>query len=423
MNYLEFKNYIEGINLDKLKYESLINLYGKMIIDNYFNSYIEELLKANDFDKMLNIKYYVYNVMSGNKAKKYKLNDDKISMKNYLDEVEKYNLLNLVQEKLLFYEFINYKHTISNKNITSNYLNSVLVSNGYSKNIEPTLVKRVQQLKYLKKIDNKNDIENFETYVNYLEIKNTLINSNLRLVLYVILNMFNYFDNKLNFKDLIQVGNIGLIKSVNAFDLSYNCKFSTYATIKIKKEIIYYIKSSIEQIHIPLYLQKELRSLENKISSIECVDKKIEERINELLSLKKEIVSLDDPIENDSTITYNDVITDDNNEIDDFINKDNNLLILNSIMQNLSKKEALVIFLRYGVLINKLFTEEEINSLNISSSGINKVLNNNNPLVLEEIGQLLGCSREWARVIHNNALKKIKNNKKLVKELKVYKSN
>ena len=422
MNYLEFKNYIEGINLDKVKYESLINLYGKMIIDNYFNSYIEELLKANDFDKMLNIKYYVYNVMSGNKAKKYKLNDDKISMKNYLDEVEKYNLLNLVQEKLLFYEFINYKHTISNKNITSNYLNSVLVSNGYSKNIEPTLVKRVQQLKYLKKIDNKNDIENFETYVNYLEIKNTLINSNLRLVLYVILNMFNYFDNKLNFKDLVQIGNIGLIKSVNAFELSYNCKFSTYATIKIKKEIIYYIKSSIEQIHIPLRLQKELRSLENKISSIECVDKKIEERINELLSLKKEIVSLDDPIENDSTITYNDVITDDNNEIDDFINKDNNLLILNSIMQNLSKKEALVIFLRYGVLINKLFTEEEINSLNISSSGINKVLNNNNPLVLEEIGQLLDCSREWARVIHNNALKKIRNNKKLMKNLKVYKS-
>ena len=92
----------------------------------------------------------------------------------------------------------------------------------------------------------------------YAAIRETLINSNLRLVVYV---AKKYINPRIDFMDLIQEGNLGLIKAIEKFDVSKGFRFSTYATYWIRQAISRAITNQSRTIRIPAYMIEKMNKL------------------------------------------------------------------------------------------------------------------------------------------------------------------
>ena len=439
MNFLEFKKYIDSIDdFSENNYKNLLSFVNEKSLDEYFANYINEKLNINDYDALLKIKYYIYNYMKSSSNIKKGLSTTNLSINIYLNEVDNYKVLLPIQEKLMFYELSILKEYINENNINSKTLNDILTKYDIKSSKEVGINDRKNQLKQLLKKDCiSNDINYFRTYINYIELKNTIINSNLRLVLFVILKTFVYVDSKISMGDLIQTGNIGLIKATNSFDLSFNCKFSTYAIMKIKREIMYFIQMTNNQFYVPKHLRQELKKIEKVMFNMEnSIGKKMsveelsselnmsQNKIQNLLSIKKEVVSLEDNIEEESDMTYSEIIPDPDNNIDNFVNKDNNLTMLKYAFNSITNKQKIVILLRYGIPVKNYFAKEELKQIfnDIDDTALKIIFNNRQELTLEKVGMLLNLSREWIRVVEKNALSKIRNNKILIKKLNSIKS-
>ena len=437
MDFYTFKNYINSVELfNENIYQNLVYSNSKKLIDKYFVDYINEVIKQNDYNKLLKIKYYIYNYIEDGKASGKKMSTSDANINEYLKEVDSYPVLSPIKEKLMFYELSILKKFIKDNNVTSNTLNNILSSYNIKFLKVNNLGNRKIQLANLKLANRKEiscqELEIFEKYIDYLEMKNSIINSNLRLVLYVILKTFIYVDSKLNVGDLIQAGNIGLIKAVESFKLSFGFKFSTYAIMKIKREIMCFLEKILDQVHVPQHLRRELKRIEKSMFNLENIGKgnlDIEElssefniskdRLQDLLAASKELISFDDKVEEDSEITYGETIKDPNNEIDNYVYDDSINIMLNSVFRSVTYKEKLVLLLRYGILVKKYFTKEQLKIvLNTENEDIiNTVYNSCEELTLEQIGEILNFSGEWIRIKEKKALNKIKNNKILMKKL------
>lgn len=130
------------------------------------------------------------------------------------------------------------------------------MSNGYNVgdyglNIEKLYTDEIKKFDILTKDE---EVELFNKMNNGCEYSRTkLINSNLRLVASV---ARKYQWSGISFLDLIQEGNLGLIEAINTFDLSKDCKFSTYATLPIKRSIHVYLPKSYKTVKIPSYIHQ-----------------------------------------------------------------------------------------------------------------------------------------------------------------------
>lgn len=182
-------------------------------------------------------------------------------------------------------------------------------------------------------LDNETEIELFKEYnlTKNLEIRNKIVEHNLKLVVYRVLKKFN--KNSVDKDDLFMSGTIGLIKAVDNYSLSSNTKFSTYATKSIDNEISY---------HIYCYYKSYCsKSLNEKISP---------DSDEELQSLLK----------------------DKTNEEENSINK----LIIESKLRFLSEREKDVLLSFYGALgYNKLTQEELSKKYNITKGAIWQIIN------------------------------------------------
>lgn len=223
--------------------------------------------------------------------------------------------------------------------------------------------------------------------------KKKLIQANLRLVVSI---AKKYTGQGILFMDLVQEGSLGLIKAAERFDYTKGFKFSTYATWWIKQTIIRAIANNSRTIRIPVHMSDKIRTLKRAIvrlsvdlgrepDDIELADY-LKMDIKKIKSIKKamikEPVSLDTPVAQD--LCLEDYIKDDFKKLPDI--KTEKEFLANDIMKALevlSEKEKFILINRFGLLDRKTKT-------------------------LEELGKILGFSKERIRQIEGEALKKLR---------------
>ncbi|GGJ33034.1 sigma-70 family RNA polymerase sigma factor [Paenibacillus hunanensis] len=236
--------------------------------------------------------------------------------------------------------------------------------------------------------------------------------SNQRLIWKIVKQYLNYSNHDLSEEDLVAEGNIGLIKAIQKFDLSYDTKFSTYAIHWIRQAITRAIIDKGRIVRIPVYafeLIQKIKKIEanyfinNKkiIPSDICRELNITEKKYEFCKLIEyrflNVKSLN------SFVREGDTETD--TELLDFLPNDR--FYINSIITDYYEDPA-------QIVDSKLFVKDMLSIINKLSERQQKIislrfgLEDDSPMTLEEIGSIYGLTRERIRQIEYNALKKIK---------------
>ncbi|MGL6196655.1 MAG: RNA polymerase sigma factor RpoD/SigA [Thermoguttaceae bacterium] len=240
--------------------------------------------------------------------------------------------------------------------------------------------------KRLREIDKKQNL--------YDDIKRQFSTSNLRLVVSI---AKKYQDRGLTFLDLIQEGNIGLMKAVGKFDFSRGYKFSTYATWWIRQAICRAISEQGRMIRLPAHLLETMNRVLSVTKEIQTeagtqasahqtaeVAGVSEKEVNSVLQMVSQPVSLDQQIGNYDHSSFGDYIEDHRNfDPLDEINQDALKEKIELVLNELSFREREVIKLRFGLTDGCTYT-------------------------LEEVGKIFSISRERVRQIEAKAVNKLK---------------
>jgi RNA polymerase primary sigma factor len=225
------------------------------------------------------------------------------------------------------------------------------------------------------------------------EAKKKLIESNLRLVMSI---TRNYTKAGVPLLDLIQEGNLGLIRAVEKFDYKMGYKLSTYATWWIRQAVTRALADQGRTIRLPVHVADQVRRLMrarrqlaqklNREPTQEELAKESafpEKRVQELLDLVEDPVSLETPV-GDGESMYADLIEDTNSERPD-----------ESTSQKLRQKELSEALLRLNPRMRRVL------SLRFG-------LNGESPQTLEEVGAGLGITRERVRQLESRALRELR---------------
>ena len=227
-----------------------------------------------------------------------------------------------------------------------------------------------------------------------MDAREELIKANLRLV---VSNARKYVGKGLPLLDLIQEGNLGLMKAIDKFDYTLNLKFSTYATWWIKQAITRAIADQSRTIRIPVHVTETLQSVskvtKEKFQQNGCEPTPEEiakelgisvQRVNEVLKAKQDPISLEMTVGEEDDSKIGDFIEDKESPAPDEVTAYSMLKEqLNEVLHTLTPREEVVLKLRFG-------------------------LDDGRPRTLEEVGALFNITRERIRQIEAKALRKMR---------------
>lgn len=226
------------------------------------------------------------------------------------------------------------------------------------------------------------------------EAREHMISSNLRLVVAM---GKRYINRGLAFADIIEEGNIGLIRAVEKFDPEKGFRFSTYASWWIKQSIERAIANQTSLVRLPIHVSDNMRKYSRSVRKLtqtlqrdphpreiaKDMNMRVE-KVRTLSQVAREVLSLDTQISPADSVTFRDIL-EDHEALTPLTRweEESTMKQMGSWIKALSENEQTVIRLRYG-------------------------LDDEEPRTLHRIGKFLGLTRERVRQIENNAFKKMK---------------
>lgn len=384
-DYIEIDHYL-SIEKENLENQELNKKQKKNIINN-----IKSILENKEFDSILylktkfiaeldsNLNYYSNTIKSSEKEILSKLN-------NIKDKKTREILIKNLKSNL-YYE-IN-----TNDNSINNEISS-LQNN----------IKKIESESGLDIINLKLVIKN--VFLNKNKIKfyqDKIIESNLPLVIYTIKN---YRNKGIEDSDLIQEGNIGLIKAVEKFNLDKGHQFSTYAIWWIKQGILRTLVENSKMIRIPVYISDSINKLkkylaDNNMTYSDINNNNIDNIAKELKLTKSKILNIlqtdtkflpihetDEKQKGEKKLSLEEMLSANDEDVESLIFKEERKKIVKLLLGTLSQRSADALKYYYGIGLNRAYS-------------------------LEEVGEILGLTKERIRQINVDSFERFRNSYRL----------